>query len=359
MVNRQSLTREANVLIVEGSSSNVQMLSMILKQKGYHVRTALSGEAAIKIVRENQPDIIFLEANICDMDGYQVCKILKSDEMLNKIPIIFINTYNGKFDKIKLFAVGGVDYIDMPYNDKEVLTHIDTHLKLQFMQRFNEELNNTNIKLGNQVQECNQQLEETTAALKEFNIMLEEEISERTKREEEIIYLSYHDQLTGLYNRRFYREELERLDIERNLPITLVMGDVNGLKLINDSFGHVLGDELLKKVAEVMRSGCRADDIIVRLGGDEFVIILPKTDVSEAEKIIKHIKALLLKEKLESIDISVSFGWETKNNAEEKVEEIFKNAEDNMYKRKLVESPRLRENTISAINSALHEKSKR
>jgi diguanylate cyclase (GGDEF)-like protein/PAS domain S-box-containing protein len=190
-------------------------------------------------------------------------------------------------------------------------------------------------------------------------VLVFRDFSEKKQKQEKIEFLSYHDQLTGLYNRRFYEEELARLDTERNLPMTIVMGDVNGLKLINDSFGHVIGDELLKKVAEVMIKGCRADDIIARLGGDEFVIILPKTDASESNRIIKRINDLLLKEKLESIDISVSFGWETKNNAEEKVEVIFSNAEDNMYKKKLVGSPHMRENTITAIISTLHEKSKR
>jgi len=93
------------------------------------------------------------------------------------------------------------------------------------------------------------------------------DITDRKKKETEIFNLSYHDQLTGLFNRRFYEEELKRLDTERNLPLTIVMGDVNGLKLINDSFGHVMGDKLLTKVAEVIAAGCRTDDIIARLGG--------------------------------------------------------------------------------------------
>lgn len=185
------------------------------------------------------------------------------------------------------------------------------------------------------------------------------DITERKKKEEEIFYLSYHDQLTGLYNRRFYEEELKRLDTERNLPMTIVMGDVNGLKLINDSFGHAIGDELLKMVAEVIRSACRVDDIIARLGGDEFVILLPKTQAFEAEQIIKRITDLSLSEKLGFIDISISFGYETMNNKEEKIQEIFKKAEDNMYKKKLFLSPSMRGKTIKAIINTLHEKNKR
>lgn len=184
-------------------------------------------------------------------------------------------------------------------------------------------------------------------------------IEERKKAEKEILYLSYHDQLTGLYNRRFYEEELKRLDVDRNLPLTLVIGDVNGLKLINDSFGHISGDELLKKVAAVIRNGCRADDIIARLGGDEFVIILPKTDAFEAEKVINRFNELSLLEKVGSIDIATSFGYETKRYSEEKIEDVFKKAEDLMYKKKLFESPSMRGKTIQAIINTLHEKNKR
>ncbi|MGV8984050.1 HD domain-containing phosphohydrolase [Clostridium sp.] len=194
---------------------------------------------------------------------------------------------------------------------------------------------------------------------KKYRFTAINDITEIKQKQEEIEHLSYYDQLTGLYNRRFYEEELKRLDSKRNLPLTIVMGDVNGLKIVNDSFGHVMGDELLKKVAEIIKLGCRADDIIARLGGDEFVIILPKTDAVEANQIIKRINDLSLKEKIESIDISISFGYETKNSEEEKTEEIFKKAEDHMYKKKLFESPSMRGKAIGAIIRTLHEKNKR
>lgn len=172
------------------------------------------------------------------------------------------------------------------------------------------------------------------------------DISERKKMENELEYISYHDTLTGLYNRRFYEEELKRFDTVTNLPLTVIMGDVNELKFINDSFGHIMGDELIKKVADVITKGCRADDIIVRFGGDEFVILLSKTNAHEAEQIIKHIITLSLSEKVGSIDISISFGYETKNYEEEDIQVIFKNAEDHMYKIKLFESPSIRGKTI-------------
>lgn len=189
--------------------------------------------------------------------------------------------------------------------------------------------------------------------------VLVSDITDRIKKSEEILYLSYHDQLTGLYNRRFYEEELKRLDTERNLPLTIAMGDVNGLKLVNDSFGHILGDQLLQKVAEILRLGCRADDIIARLGGDEFVIILPNTDAVEAEQIINRINELANKEKVGNLDISISFGYEAKTKKQEDLQEIFKDAENHMYRNKLHDSSSMRSKTVNLIMSTLYENNHR
>ena len=189
--------------------------------------------------------------------------------------------------------------------------------------------------------------------------VLVSDITERTFREKEINYLNYHDQLTGLYNRRFYEEELERLDTARNLPLTIAMGDLNGLKLVNDSFGHRIGDELLKKVAEIIKRGCRADDIIARVGGDEFVIILPNTDSSEAEKVIARINKFAIGEKVNKIKVSISFGYETKTDKKQKIEDIFKGAEDHMYRHKLYESNSIKSKTIDLIMNTLYEKNHR
>jgi len=184
------------------------------------------------------------------------------------------------------------------------------------------------------------------------------DITERKKTEVEILYLSYRDQLTGLYNRRYFEEESMRLDVPENFPLTIVMGDMNGLKLINDSLGHTIGDEILRKIAEVLKKGCRDSDMIARLGGDEFVILLPNTDSYETEQIIQRIKEIAAKEKVGSVDLSISFGYGTKNSQEEKIQDIFKMAEDRMYKNKLFESPNMRIRAINTIISTLHSRHK-
>lgn len=193
---------------------------------------------------------------------------------------------------------------------------------------------------------------------------LAENIEHRKVLESKLIDLSYEDRLTGLYNRRFFEEALKRLDTPENLPLTLIMADVNGLKLINDSFGHQVGDKLLISVAKIIKKGVRGDDIVSRISGDEFVIILPNTDDERAGKLIQRIKRIAQdigfeNEKLVDIELSISFGSATKYNEDVDISEILKKAEDTMYAQKLFEGPSMRSKTIEAIIKALYEKSAR
>jgi diguanylate cyclase (GGDEF)-like protein/PAS domain S-box-containing protein len=182
------------------------------------------------------------------------------------------------------------------------------------------------------------------------------DITERKEMEKQLEILSYHDRLTGVYNRRFFEEEVIRLDVKRNLPLTLMMGDVNGLKLVNDSFGHTTGDELLKKVATLIKRGCREDDIVSRIGGDEFVIIIPQADELEVAAIAERIQTLAKHEKMKNLDISISFGWATKISEDEDMTDILKLAEDYLYRKKLFVSPSMRSKNIQTIIHTLHEK---
>lgn len=181
-------------------------------------------------------------------------------------------------------------------------------------------------------------------------------IEERKKAEREVLYLSYHDQLTGLYNRRFYEEELERINFQRNLPLTLVIADVNGLKLTNDAFGHFAGDDLLKKIAAVINRELRAEDMAARIGGDEFALLLPKTDSAGAEVLINRIKKGFRAARTENSVLSVSFGWATKETLEDDFSTLFIQAEDNMYHAKLIESMNMKNETIQLVMKRLYQK---
>jgi len=185
------------------------------------------------------------------------------------------------------------------------------------------------------------------------------DITDQKLSQRRIEHLSYHDQLTGLYNRRFFVEEVRRLDTDSNLPFTIAMLDVNGLKLTNDAFGHQVGDELLKRVARVLTAESRATDSIARIGGDEFVMLLPKTSHAEAEPIIERILQGASLEKMENVVISVSVGWETKTSVDQPRRDIFARAEEHMYRKKLVESQSMRNATIQVILRTLKETNER
>ncbi|HWQ78174.1 MAG TPA: HD domain-containing phosphohydrolase [Anaerovoracaceae bacterium] len=187
-------------------------------------------------------------------------------------------------------------------------------------------------------------------------ILVFRDITEEKHRQDEIYYMSYYDSLTGLYNRRYIEEEFKRIDTTRNLPISIIMGDANGLKLTNDAFGHSKGDKLLINTAKAIKSACRAEDIAARWGGDEFVVLLPKTKGEEAELIVKRIKNACSKMKIGSLNVSVSLGWDTKESKDQELLKVLKGAEDHMYKHKVSESGSVRGNIINAIFHTIHEK---
>lgn len=164
------------------------------------------------------------------------------------------------------------------------------------------------------------------------------DITSRKKAEEKIKRLTFHDPLTNLYNRAFFDEELIRLDSERQLPLTVLMGDVNGLKLINDSAGHLKGDELLKKIAEIFKISFRKEDIVTRWGGDEFIVLLPKTSTKTALEIEKRIKELCRQHSTKDLPLSISMGISSKKTIGEDIIDILKKAERSMYKNKVLEN---------------------
>lgn len=187
-------------------------------------------------------------------------------------------------------------------------------------------------------------------------VIILRDISEKRKAQKQVEFFSFHDYLTGLYNRRYFEEELLRLDIKRNLPLSIIMLDVNGLKLTNDAFGHEMGDLLLKKVGEILKTHCRADDIIARLGGDEFAIILPKTDDIETNLIMNRITEASTKENLNSIMVSVAIGHSIKIAPIQDINDIIRIAENNMYKNKIKTGKLMRKKTFELIINTLNSR---
>jgi len=157
---------------------------------------------------------------------------------------------------------------------------------------------------------------------------------EKIKKTKEIRFLAFHDSLTGLYNRTFFDEEVSRVDTSRNLPISVIFSDVNGLKALNDCFGHFYGDDYLKTISRTIKESCRHEDLIVRWGGDEFVVLLLRTDTEKAEEIVSRIEENLSKVECFSVEASASFGVATKSDLVTDFYDVLRNAELAMYSKK-------------------------
>lgn len=185
------------------------------------------------------------------------------------------------------------------------------------------------------------------------------DVTERKKDEEEIKYLSYHDSLTGLYNRSCLQVITKKYDKEEYLPVSVIFGDLNGLKLTNDVFGHAAGDELLIKASEVLKKVCRKKDMIARVGGDEFIILLPNTDLSNAGRVIERIKGELRQEKITAIKCSMALGLDKKDSMDQELELTIKNAENEMYREKSLSRKVFGLETVNYIMASLHARSPR
>lgn len=224
------------------------------------------------------------------------------------------------------------------------------------------------VELGNHTLLLNREgekipVEDTAAPIKDKDgnitgvVIVFRDCTEKKKKQEEIQYLSFHDTLTGLYNRSFLEEEIKRLDTEEQYPISIIMADVNGLKMINDSYGYDAGNEFLQKAAEILRKACGEEDIVVRWGGDEFVIFLPQTTLDEAWIISEGISQVSREFQYRSLPISMALGVSSKVSREENIYEIIGMAEKRMHRNKLAESRSVRSAVLASLRKTLAEKS--
>lgn len=182
------------------------------------------------------------------------------------------------------------------------------------------------------------------------------DISERIKYQQSLINISYMDNLTELFNRRYYEKYIKNIGVEENYPITIIVSDINGLKFFNDSFGHSSGDELLIKITQVFKKTIQVNNLIARMGGDEFVFVLLRTNEEEAEVVINSIIEKTNNVKVNSLQVSASYGYKTVYDNTKSIKEAYKKAEDNMYQEKLIVTTSIRSNATETILSTLHEK---
>ncbi|MEN6391094.1 MAG: PAS domain S-box protein [Syntrophomonas sp.] len=179
------------------------------------------------------------------------------------------------------------------------------------------------------------------------------DITEQKMAQLQVEYLSYHDKLTGLYNRAYMDERVKQLDGSQDLPLSIVMGDVNGLKMVNDAFGHSSGDLMLQKVARILSANCRKSDLIARWGGDEFVIMLPNSSEETARRICAKVYQACTQLKEFPVQVSIALGTATKTLPEQSLEDVFKEAEDLMYRNKMLESRSARSSFLNSLEQTL------
>lgn len=291
---------KGNILLVDDTPNNLRLLSNMLSRQGYEVRSVINGQMALMGVRAEPPDLILLDINMPQMNGYEVCQQLKGDAQTADIPIIFISALDDVIDKVRAFTIGGVDYITKPFQLEEVLARVENQLTLRRLQRL----------------------------LKTQNEQLQREIEEHQRAEmalqvanEKLQHLAITDELTQVVNRRFFyqylQEQWETL-ADAKQPLSLILCDVDHFKNFNDTYGHLAGDECLRQIAQAIRLTLkRGPDLVGRYGGEEFILLLPYTDAAGAFEVatavLSAIQGLKIKHEYTSETgyVTVSLGVST------------------------------------------------
>ena len=267
------------ILLVDDNPQNLQLLAENIESNGYEAAVALSGIQALNFTGEQKPDLILLDIMMPDLNGFEVCRMLKEDNMTRDVPIIFLTAKNDYDDITKAFEVGAVDFIIKPFNLVELNARLKTHLELNASKEKLRKINEDLIEANRELVKANEIISQKNDALNEA--MRKLEIAATT------------DPLTGLMNRRSIRERIEG-EIVRyqrsQKPFSLAMCDIDHFKQINDAHGHECGDAILIAVTEVIRDVIRAQDLLSRWGGEEYLFLLPETGADGAVTLVEKVR---------------------------------------------------------------------
>lgn len=232
------------VLVVDDSQTNVNLVQTYLNRLGLALDGANSGPQAIELAKKLQPDLILLDVMMPGMDGLEVCRILKDDPVTSSIPIIFLSARQEVDQKVLGITMGAVDYITKPFNPSELEIRIRSALRTKALQ---------------------------------------DELASQAKT----------DALTGLYNWRYFHEILSR-EVERSRissePLSLILVDLDMFKVVNDAYGHQMGDKLLCDLGAMICQVARPTDYVARYGGDELAVVLPITSLKDARKLAERLR---------------------------------------------------------------------
>lgn len=277
MINKNATFR---ILAIDDDPTTINVIISHLKPLNAQMLIATSGLAALEIVNSSPPDLIVLDINMPNMSGIEVCRRIKQDPKNKHIPIIFLT--GSENDSSEAFAAGGVDYIVKPVRSEELVARVNTHLTLSTLV---ESLDRANVMLESANESLEIKINERTKELVAANASLRREVDERRRLQDKITYLSNHDFVTRMFNRTSMELELKNvleLSVPRNTHYFFLFIDLDQFKVINDTCGHIAGDELLRQIADLLRSLFSSDDIIARLGGDEFAVLFSLDSLDHA-----------------------------------------------------------------------------
>ncbi len=326
-----------NVLVVDDSKPIRSAIREILELGNIQVTEASSGKEALELVYNTLPDLLLLDAVMPDLDGVSVLKTLRQSYSKMHLPIVLITAKETSTEIVQVLDFGANDYITKPI-DYDVLW---ARLSNQLMQkRASEYLRMAKLSLEKQIKE-------RTAELNSANKKLKEEIEIRVVAEEQLQKQANFDSLTSLPNRSLAADRLKQTLSKakrHNLEPCLVVLDLDNFKYVNDTFGHGVGDELLRKAAKRLSDCARESDTVARLGGDEFLIILEDDNTNSVhnreteirrigERIIKSFSKPIIIDKQE-LNISTSIGFAIYPKDGEDETTLMRHADVAMYRSK-------------------------
>ncbi|TDI87362.1 MAG: diguanylate cyclase [Caldithrix sp.] len=255
--------KSKSILVVDDVPVNIQLLNTYLSSEGYNVVTASDGAEAIEQVQQHAPDLILLDVMMPKMNGFDVCKFLKSQELTRFIPVIMVTALNEVEDKVKGIDSGADDFISKPFNKLELLARVRSLLRIKYL-----------------------------------HDELQEKVIQLQQAKEELRQLAITDGLTGLYNYRYFKEQLEQ-ELNRarrhELNVSLTMIDIDHFKHYNDTNGHPAGDKVLKTIGALLKDNIRNIDMAIRYGGEEFALVLVETNKDAAKIVAEKIRKLVEK----------------------------------------------------------------
>ena len=262
------------ILIIDDNPVNLRLAVDYLEARDFIVLVAQDGESGLQRAKYASPQMILLDVILPGIDGFETCRLLKSDPQTKNIPVIFMTTLVDTEDKVKGFEVGAVDYVTKPIQEAELLARITTHSRVQ--------------SLTYQLQKQNKLLRQQALELQASRQKAESACSELQR-------LVHLDGLTEVANRRGFDQHLSgewRRLLREQAPLSLILCDVDYFKRYNDFYGHQAGDVCLKQIAQAIVSVAkRPADLVARYGGEEFAIVLPNTDAEGAVQVAQSIGA--------------------------------------------------------------------